>query len=191
MIFKSLGAILLSAAISPLAQAASFDFTGLGGVPSGGYSTTVDGIGVTVSAPNEGLGYFNLDGIGVKTGFFNLRGIQQGETLQVSFSQEVTIGSLTFRQWEGPDRVQLSSAGGNLDLNADTAAFNSSETFGLATLGGINSFTLKGDSALTVAFLAGLNDVQVSQVPLPAAVWLFGSAVLGLAGVARRRRSLD
>lgn len=30
-------------------------------------------------------------------------------------------------------------------------------------------------------------DVQISQVPVPAAVWLFGTGLVGLAGVARRR----
>lgn len=31
--------------------------------------------------------------------------------------------------------------------------------------------------------------LEVSQVPVPAAVWLFGSGLLGLVGVARRRKS--
>ena len=31
-------------------------------------------------------------------------------------------------------------------------------------------------------------DLVVSQIPVPAAVWLFGSGLLGLVGVARRRR---
>lgn len=35
----------------------------------------------------------------------------------------------------------------------------------------------------------GLYDVTVSAVPVPAAVWLFGSGLLGLAGIARRKRS--
>jgi hypothetical protein len=29
--------------------------------------------------------------------------------------------------------------------------------------------------------------LTVSQVPVPAAAWLFGSALLGLAGIARKR----
>ena len=38
---------------------------------------------------------------------------------------------------------------------------------------------------------AGLNvvlDIQISSVPVPAAVWLFGSGLLGLIGVARRKK---
>jgi hypothetical protein len=33
------------------------------------------------------------------------------------------------------------------------------------------------------------NSAAVSAVPVPAAVWLFGSGLLGLAGVARRKQS--
>jgi hypothetical protein len=39
---------------------------------------------------------------------------------------------------------------------------------------------------------AGMTSVvtmQISQVPVPAAVWLFGSGLLGLLGVARHRKA--
>jgi len=32
-------------------------------------------------------------------------------------------------------------------------------------------------------------DVQVQVVPLPAAVWLFGSGLLGLVGIASRKKA--
>ena len=51
---------------------------------------------------------------------------------------------------------------------------------------GANSFIVSfgGDSVLEV-------DVQIvpSQVPVPAAVWLFGSGLLGLVGMARRKKA--
>jgi hypothetical protein len=31
--------------------------------------------------------------------------------------------------------------------------------------------------------------IEISQVPLPAAVWLFGSGLLGLVGIARRKKA--
>lgn len=37
--------------------------------------------------------------------------------------------------------------------------------------------------------IASVNSVSINAVPVPAAAWLFGSSVLGLAGVARRRRA--
>jgi hypothetical protein len=33
----------------------------------------------------------------------------------------------------------------------------------------------------------GMYGIEISQVPLPAAVWLFGSGLLGLIGIARRK----
>lgn len=43
-----------------------------------------------------------------------------------------------------------------------------------------------GKDCTTSAYFAG--SMSVSQVPIPAAVWLFGSGLLGLIGVARRKR---
>jgi hypothetical protein len=174
---------------SQMASAASFDFTGLGTVPTGGYSATSDGITVTVTAPGEDLWNYNLDGLGVSTGFFNLGGLQNNETLLVSFSEEVTLGSLDMRQWEGPDAVLFNSAGGNLNFNTESCGFCTTETFDLTSLTGLTSFTLTGDSFLTVTFLSALNDVQVTAVPVPAAAWLFMSALGGLTGVRRLQKN--
>ena len=46
----------------------------------------------------------------------------------------------------------------------------------------ISSFSIKADSS-NQGYIA-----NVSSVPLPAAAWLFGSALIGLAGVARKRK---
>lgn len=43
-----------------------------------------------------------------------------------------------------------------------------------------------GKDCTTSAYFAG--SAQVSQVPVPAAIWLFGSGLLGLTGIIRRRR---
>ena len=37
--------------------------------------------------------------------------------------------------------------------------------------------------------IAGIDNCRASVVPVPAAVWLFGSGLLGLIGVARRKHS--
>jgi len=55
-----------------------------------------------------------------------------------------------------------------------------------APTGGINSQLVEfGGTALTAAVVGG--NFEVSAVPVPAAAWLFGSALLGL-GVVRRKR---
>jgi len=38
-------------------------------------------------------------------------------------------------------------------------------------------------------FISGSISPVVSTVPIPAAVWLFGSGLLGLVGVARRKKA--
>ena len=52
------------------------------------------------------------------------------------------------------------------------------------TGGGVQYDVNKGNSGYSWAVRAG----DVSSVPVPAAAWLFGSALLGLAGVKRRHR---
>ena len=57
--------------------------------------------------------------------------------------------------------------------------------FGVTT--GYQSFANKSVSFYAWAVHSG--DVGVSAVPVPAAVWLFGSGLLGLLGVAKRKRA--
>ena len=44
---------------------------------------------------------------------------------------------------------------------------------------------LSGEGAL----LAGIDNFELQQIPVPAAVWLFGSGLIGLIGIARRKKS--
>ncbi len=93
-----------------------------------------------------------------------------------------------------------SSASFNLAPGANYTGFNTSQE-------GTNSFgifyeTLSLDSLFSGTFSGVMLDISnasavpsligttaVSAVPVPAAVWLFGSGLLGLVGVARRRQS--
>jgi hypothetical protein len=63
---------------------------------------------------------------------------------------------------------------------ASDAVTNSANPQALAAIFNLGTVTFSSNGTLT--FAGG------SPVPLPAAVWLFGSGLLGLAGVARRRR---
>ena len=51
---------------------------------------------------------------------------------------------------------------------------------------GLNPWA-SGGSAINPDFLSASVDVSVIQTPVPAAVWLFGSGLIGLFGVAKRK----
>lgn len=58
---------------------------------------------------------------------------------------------------------------------------------GLTSDTAFSSATLQFDTAAEGAFLYSIDDITVSAVPVPAAVWLFASGLIGLTGVARRK----
>ena len=70
---------------------------------------------------------------------------------------------------------------GNVPLNAPT---NSSITSG-NYLSFVSSASNSGANVITTWTITP----EVSEVPVPAAAWLFGSALLGLTGVSRRRKA--
>lgn len=53
----------------------------------------------------------------------------------------------------------------------------------------VNKAITNEDGSTGVQYIPMPFNVTLSQVPVPAAAWLFGSGLLGLAGTARRRRS--
>lgn len=59
---------------------------------------------------------------------------------------------------------------------------------GLTSDTAFSSATLQFDAGAEGAFLYSVDDITVSAVPVPAAVWLFSSGMIGLAGIARRKQ---
>lgn len=172
----------------------TFDFTGKGGqndsssitfTSTGGLTTTA-----VATAPGENVGASSLEGIGVKTGFFNLNSLQNNEVLRVDFADDVNITSFTMRQWEGPDEIIFKAFGDSnnytLNYGPDSCALCTTETVGV-DFKDINYITIEGNSSLTVTYLAGMG---VTVVPLPAAAYLFGSALMGLVAISRRRKAI-
>jgi len=92
------------------------------------------------------------------------------------------------------DLMITSIVGGTVTWSADLTYTGGSLAGGLTAglveggFNGINGFSM-GQSLLGETFsgTGGLGKLgAVSAVPVPAAVWLFGSGLLGLAGIARR-----
>ena len=56
--------------------------------------------------------------------------------------------------------------------------------------GGIDTFEFISDLALqNGSYVGSMAIIETSAVPVPAAAWLFGSGLLGLVGVARRKKA--
>lgn len=187
-LLRRISSMLLVLCLGQSAYAATFSFTGLGSVSSSGYSSTVDGITVTVTTPGANdLAYrwngLILDGgLGSSGGLLDPKYIGYGESLQVSFSESVTVSNLKLNDWGLLDNGKVMSSGGSKHL---CSLCNGN--FDLSSLGSISSFTLKGGLGASF-YLAGLTVEPATAVPVPAAAWLFMSGLVGLVGKKRLAR---
>jgi hypothetical protein len=120
------------------------------------------------------------------------------ETYLSSLNNEVVSGGLTPLQTsaENSTTVSFSSLAATkygLWGAADLAPLSSSAVtlFGLtgnAGTGQVQSYIL-GSASLGTNGTLTFTGNSTSPVPLPAAVWLFGSGLMGLVGVSRRRKA--
>jgi hypothetical protein len=74
-----------------------------------------------------------------------------------------------------------------IQLNGATVATGIINSFSGLLLAGNNTLRIKGGVIGQVDNL----DVRITPTPIPAAAWLFGSALLGIGGLASRRKSLN
>ncbi|WP_151669227.1 hypothetical protein [Nitrincola schmidtii] len=109
-----------------------------------------------------------------------LNGIDTG-IASVGFT--ASLSDWSYSLFEGTD------TSGTPAFSAGTFVANSAQGFSLTMVSSvIYSLVLSGDVGTSFGFLTTFNvPIEVSEVPLPAAVWLFGSVLLG--GLAMRRRS--
>lgn len=183
---KQLFAMMVAGLLAPLANAATMSFDN----GSGSYSAS--GVTGTVGTTGGSLFYNGVENaIGVGTNVLN-GALAQGETLSVSFSQTITVTNMYFRQWENPGLFfTYDNVNANDGDDFSTNLIESDQVIGLLDRFAINDdmsgFTLTPQNGVTAVYLHSI-DFEVAEVPLPAAAWLFGSAVVGLGGIARRKR---
>ena len=201
--------------ITSIANAAIFDYLSLANGNERGYITfthTVDGIqaNATGRSADGSTAYFAyMDsgnaGLGVCQALTSSNqctpssddNVTYLESLILTFDQEVNIESISFING---DHGTNFLGDFNLAIDDSTAeTFSLAHTFSTVITGTEFIFTnlnSLGDSARSneYQFYISAMDVSVitpttsSVVPVPAAAWLFASGLLGLVGVARRRK---
>jgi len=112
-----------------------------------------------------GIFHLLLDSPAIDPGDF----IAYGDASITNGINQNSLGSLTFNVFNGMDFYVAA------EIDANTKN-------GFAD--GSNTFTMQFDDA------TGLTAVAMSAVPVPAAVWLFGSGLISLIGIARRKQQI-
>jgi hypothetical protein len=105
-----------------------------------------------------------------------------GEYLEISFTEDVVVENLWFNNnhdggFDATDLVTI----GLLDYSVATGFADGAN--------GIGPFSLAAGEILKVAYKNEefyMSGMAVSPVPVPAAVWLFGTALIGFVGLGRR-----
>jgi hypothetical protein len=188
MNFKStIAAAVMAVSASSLASAGAVDFTG-GYGKTNTYSASTDGVGVDVTATRYGRSAKvtkNRGGLGVKGGVNHFQSIGR-ETMSFKFTDSVTLNSLTFDNrtwydWTGRDKVHYT------DSNGSSFTLSGSDNMFDIGADDISWFSLAAGGSWTSTFVAGL-DYDPYAVPVPASAWLFGSALVGLAGLRRKKK---
>jgi len=117
------------------------------------------------------------------------------EGLLFSFDRLVSLDYINFDSFSGSDDFNLTVDGISIlvDFNATDTA---SSLLVSEVLGQTDEFNFNNIVGTEFLFWADGNSdsfridtLEVSAVPIPAAAWLFGSAILGLVGFSRRKRA--
>jgi hypothetical protein len=179
-----------------------------------GGTLTFNAIGAS-NDPSTGLepcGVYACDGDGIGIGDDEVSWKTSGfdQLLEVRFDKAVTVTEISFLDLfnESTGReiafwYYNGDASAKSNLMAPLTNDSWPATNGFAAATGLNKTDVTsitflvdcaGNSCAANDYaLAGIKtvgpDADVSEVPLPAAAWLFGSGLIGLAGIARRRRT--
>ena len=166
------------------------------------YSNDTEFYGLTSTFANDSLGFGDTGGETLTFSWSN-----SVESMNVTFwdvdAEPDTLGeSLTFTTFADVSIVSL----GSTDLwNVGTETLSSSygtktdnkdpgnfSVLNFSNASGFNEITFNWsvDSGVDSVGSVGIGDItDITVVPLPAAFWLFGSGLIGLIGIARRKKA--
>lgn len=197
---------LVLGAVPALSQATTSDFYG-GGFGSlvdksfSTYSTTVNGVGLTIQAVSDGNNpqvSVRWDGIGMSSGFLepgelNSQLFGSGDAILLTFSQAVVIDSLDLSGWDvgllgkSIDQASITSQGKTYTLSQGQSGFLSPiTTFSLGQMPASRYYVLGAEGSLSSFRLAGLN---VTAVPEPSSLAMMAVGLLGIGCVHRRKKA--
>jgi hypothetical protein len=174
----------LALSVASSVQAASFDFAKNFGGYHNSLTFSSGGIDVTVNAVNGSKVSWVSQGVGRgSSGFDYLMG--NGEALDFSFSRAVDVGSILLNSY-GSASLSWNYANGS----TGSLGYADAKEGGFATALNLTGITgLRVTATQNFVIVKGFDGVvATSEVPVPAAAWLFGSALLGLGGIARKKK---
>lgn len=188
-------ALSAMATISNAAVVATFDVSQSGLVTDPQAAGTITGTG---TATLDDSGIFTMESSST-TDLLIYGSVQGVATLDASTIVNGSLSGSSFSVTSGTQTVTACTEGVNGGLICGGApvgdelpfAFDQNPlVFDLSAVGAITELTTNAadpGNASTYSFT--VTSIVAPEVPVPAAAWLFGSALLGLAGVGRRRKA--
>lgn len=133
---------------------------------------------------------FNVDATTYDLIFYDAGSAPSAEPSATSISMSTLSGIVEISANPAPYTATLQGAADNASLGA-TALFELALYDGTSYIPATAASPALSGNAYFVEFGPGIQGeilgVDLAPIPVPAAVWLFGSGLLGLVGVARRR----
>jgi len=163
------------------AHAALINFTLVGTV---GMADSGNGFGLGLGDSITTTGVFNdsaLTGVGAENVVFSPAS---------GFSLEIVVGSMNFTEVDDVN-YGIGTAPVLSFLNGSFNGFSYLANFGANGYFSSTGFSIEaGDDSLSTKLVTGTwTNYSVTAVPVPTAFWLFGSGLLGLIQIARRKKA--
>jgi len=158
-----------------------------------GSSTSINALGSITIVAHSGysfdsmqvaqFGDYSLSGAGASISVSGTLSVEDSNNSAISSSNSLNVSGLGLN--DGQTREWQATAG--FDLSTATWSNVSSIELSLDTLLSASTSAI-GESAFTESKFVGggMVTIETTVVPVPAAVWLFGSGLLGLASIARK-----